>query len=228
MERPMILHASPTEQDWLTTLQEEWKSLGSEAVSRRGCFNVALSGGSTPAVFYRALAKSDWPWSATQLFIGDERCVGPDHKDSNFKMIFESLYPKKPVLHRWKTEMRDYASAALDYEHLIKRETGDPPKFDLILLGIGNDGHTASLFPGTAALNEESRSVVVNEVPQLQTKRLTFTYTAFKRARAVWFLSRGESKKPWVDKMAAGTGQDFPAGRVHCDLTDPVIYHCLV
>lgn len=222
----MILHASQSEQEWLDQLLEAWRALGSEAVSRRGCFNVALSGGSTPTTFYRALAKSSWPWSATQLFIGDERCVGPDHKDSNYKMIYESLFPRKPILHRWKTEMRDYASAALDYEHLIKRETGDPPKFDLILLGIGNDGHTASLFPGTTALNEEARSVVVNDVPQLKTKRLTFTYTAFKRARTVWFLSRGESKKPWVDKMISGDAQDFPAGRVHCDLTEPLIYHC--
>jgi 6-phosphogluconolactonase len=224
----MILHPSATEQEWLDQLLTAWGGLGSEAVSRRGCFNVALSGGSTPAVFYRALARSDWPWSATQLFIGDERCVGPDHKDSNYKMIYESLFPRKPVLHRWKTEMRDYASAALDYEHLIKRETGDPPKFDLILLGIGEDGHTASLFPKTAALNEESRSVVVNEVPQLQTKRLTFTYTAFKRARTVWFLSRGPAKKVWVDKMISGEPQDFPAARVHCDLTEPRIYHCSI
>ncbi|MDX6767213.1 MAG: 6-phosphogluconolactonase [Candidatus Methylacidiphilales bacterium] len=222
----MILREYPDESSWLETLLLEWRALGGEAVARRGAFQVALCGGSTPGAFYRALARSDWPWSATHLFIGDERCVGPEHKDSNYRMIFESLYPKKPVLHRWKTEMRDYASAALDYEHLIKRETGDPPKFDLILLGVGDDGHTASLFPGTTALEESIRPVVVHEVPQLKAKRLTFTYPAFKRARAVWFLTRGTRKKTWVDRMAAGEASAFPAARVHCDLTEPVIHHC--
>lgn len=224
----MVLREFPDEAAWLGALLQEWQALGGEAVARRGAFHVALCGGSTPAAFYRALARSDWPWSSCQLYIGDERCVGPAHKDSNYKMIFESLYPKKPVLHRWKTEMGDYASAALDYGHLIQRETGDPPKFDLVLLGVGEDGHTASLFPGTAALTEEIRPVVVNEVPRLKTRRLTFTYPAFKRARALWFLTRGPVKKPWVDRMVSETPGDFPAARVHCDLTEPVIFHCAV
>jgi 6-phosphogluconolactonase len=200
--------------------------VGGEALARRGAFHVALSGGSTPSVVYKALARTKWPWSATQLYIGDERCVPPDHRDSNFKMIYEAFYPVKPHLHRWKTELGDYARAAVDYEHLLKRETGDPPRLDLILLGIGEDGHTASLFPGTAGLHEEARSIVLHEVPQLKTKRLTITYPVIRRARAVWFLSRGKTKASYVQKMAAGEGQDFPAGRVTCDAAPPQIYHC--
>jgi 6-phosphogluconolactonase len=223
----MILQASSDESLWIEGLLAAWQDVGGEALARRGAFHVALSGGSTPTTFYRALARSPWPWSATHLYIGDERCVAPDHKDSNYRMIYEAFYPVKPDLHRWKTEMRDYAKAVLDYEHLIKRETGDPPRFDLILLGIGDDGHTASLFPGTAALTEETRSIVLNEVPQLKTKRLTITYPVIRRARAVWFLARGTAKKKWIDSMAAGTGADFPAGRVTCDASAPVIHHCL-
>jgi 6-phosphogluconolactonase len=224
----MMLNLHPSEPAWIDALMEGWEAIGGEALAARGTFHVALSGGSTPATFYRALARSKWPWSATQLYIGDERCVSPDHKDSNFKMIYEAFYPVKPNLHRWKTELGDYARAALDYEHLIKRETGDPPRFDLVLLGIGEDGHTASLFPGTTGLKEETRMVVLNPVPQLKTKRLTFTYPALRRARRIWFLSRGNSKRPYVDKMAAGQGASFPAGGVVCDTAPPVIHHCLV
>lgn len=226
MSARMTLHVTETETAWLGGLLEAWEAVGGDALARRGAFHVGLCGGSTPAVFYKALARSKWPWSATQLYIGDERCVPPNHRDSNYRMIYEAFYPVKPVLHRWKTELGDYARAATDYEHLIKRETGDPPRFDLLLLGIGDDGHTASLFPGSPALNEETRSIVLTEIPRLKSKRLTITLPVIRRARVVWFLSRGAKKWPWVEKMAAGQGADFPAGRATCDAAPPIIHHC--
>jgi 6-phosphogluconolactonase len=213
-------------QAWLAALVEAWQSAGGQALRQRGEFIVALSGGSTPAAFYKELAKLDWPWSSTRLFIGDERWVPSDHEQSNHRMIYEAFYPKPLSLERWKTEMASPAEAAMDYEKRTLRVAGDPPRFDLVLLGIGSDGHTASLFPGTDALDEFVRYAIHNRVPQLETTRLTYTYALLAQARDIWFLAKGADKQPWIQKMAAGNDRSFPAARVEAPRGTVTIFNC--
>jgi len=203
-----------TEGAWLDGLLEAWKAVGGASIHARGDFKVALSGGSTPGSFYKALAKTEWPWEATKFFIGDERWVPIVHSQSNYRMIYESFYPHKIQLTRWKTELTKPEEAASDYERILKQELSSPPRFDLILLGIGDDGHTASLFPGTKGLPEEKRLTFSHYVPQVEASRLTITYPLIALAREVWFLARGEKKKPWVEKMATGADTSFPAAKV--------------
>ena len=148
-----------------------------EAVRANGRFTVALSGGSTPKTLYSLLAtKPDIPWDKIYFFWGDERHVPPDHPESNYRMANEALLSKVPVraenIFRIHAEEKDAAAAALQYEQTLKDffhlSPGEFPRFDLILLGMGPDGHTASLFPGTAALNETQRLVVANWVREIQ------------------------------------------------------------
>jgi len=220
----MKLLSYPDSPSLISALVEEWKNIGSQAIHQRGEFNVALSGGSTPAIFYRALAASDWGWSATRLFLGDERDVPLDHKDSNYKMAYEAFYPHQVKIERWKTELEDPVATADEYGKRIKNILCQPVRFDLILLGIGNDGHTASLFPGTSGLNETVKITTSAWVPQVEQHRLTFTYPLIKQSRAVWFLATGPSKEPWIQKMVAGTDKSFPAARIECDGEEPKIY----
>jgi 6-phosphogluconolactonase len=222
----MELISSATEAAWLDTLTTRWQEMGGEALTARGSFKAALSGGSTPGTFYRHLARLEWPWEATHLFVGDERLVPAEHKDSNYRMIYEAFYPRKITLERWKTESVRPEDAATDYEKRLRVELSDPPRFDLIMLGIGDDGHTASLFPATAALQEETKLCVLNRVPQLETFRLTFTYPLIRLAREVWFVTRGPKKLPWIEKMVAGTDASFPAARVTTENGPVKIFHC--
>lgn len=178
-----------------------------EAIGERGRFSVALSGGSTPRRLYQLLADAairdlvEWP--RIDFFWGDERSVGPDHPDSNFHTASTELLERVPVaparVHRLEGEHADHDRSARTYEvemaKVFSIEPGQsPPIFDLILLGMGPDGHTASLFPHTAALEENSRWVVANEVPKLETTRLTMTYPVLNRARGVLFLVVGSDK----------------------------------
>ncbi|MDD5261636.1 MAG: 6-phosphogluconolactonase [Methylacidiphilales bacterium] len=217
-----------SENSWIEALIKAWQQAGSNALQKRGNFTVSLSGGSSPESFYKALSKIEWPWSSTQLFIGDERWVPADHKDSNYHMIYESFYPRNVRLERWKTELQKPEDAASDYERRLHKELSHPTRFDLVLLGIGNDGHTASLFPGTKALEENSKLAVANWVPQADAMRLTLTYPLFKLAREIWFVSKGAEKQPWIEKMAQGQGADFPAGRIACDSGEIRIFNCTV
>ncbi len=183
----------------------------------RGRFLVALSGGSTPRALHQELAahyRDLIPWERVQVFWSDERCVPPDHPDSNFRMARETLLDHVPLppenIHRMPGERTDYDAAAADYEAEIRSVFGLPPdvllRFDLILLGMGPDGHTASLFPGTAALHETRRLVAPNWVPKLNTHRLTFTYPAINNARLVIFLVTGEEKaEPLRDVLSGQT-----------------------
>lgn len=165
---------------------------------------VALSGGSTPKRMYEVLARppllAQVAWDRLELFFGDERAVPMKHPDSNFGVAKRALFDKAPVrAHRMRAE----ADADLEYEALIKEHVvtlgaGALPCFELILLGVGSDGHTASLFPGTAALKERSRLVVMNEVPQLRTRRMTFTYPLLNAAKRIFVLVTGAEKKDLV------------------------------
>src|SRR5215813_9560047 len=165
--------------------------ISAESVAARGVFTIALAGGSTPKMLYALLAehptlRGSLPWDKLQVFFGDERHVGPGHPDSNFQMATDAMLSKVPVrpeqIHRIKGEYPDTAQAAREYEEEIRREfglgPGEFPRFDLILLGMGNEGHTLSLFPGTKALGEGRRIVTRNWVGKLYTERITLTAPA--------------------------------------------------
>jgi 6-phosphogluconolactonase len=187
-------------------------------------FRVVLSGGSTPLRLYEMIleAGSDLDWHKVRVFFGDERTVPPDHPDSNFRAAYETLLDAAPVaeaaVFRMHCELGAEVAADL-YEQTIRGEfqlqPGELPRFDLILLGMGADGHTASLFPGTPALEERERLVVANPVPQLNTTRLTLTYPVLNAARAVLFLVTGAEKAPALRACLTGDiATRPPAGRV--------------
>lgn len=219
----MEFHTFPDQVTWLEGLLGQWDRAGGTALHERGEFFAALSGGTTPAPFYQALARRNWAWEASRFFIGDERWVPHDHPQSNHRMIYESFYPRPIRLERWKTELPKPEEAAAEYERRVRNLLHDPPRFDLILLGIGNDGHTASLFPGTTGLTVQDRLTTWHYVDAARMPRLTFTYPLLHLAREIWFLASGPEKKVWIDRMLAGR-TDFPAGRVTCAGAPPKIF----
>ena len=194
-----------------------------KAMAERNEFRIALSGGNTPAPVYARIAAEahDFPWDRVRFTFGDERCVPPDNPQSNFKMARENLFvpadiPKKSIM-RMRGEI-DPQIAAQEYEdqlNSIATACGEPIyQHDLILLGLGDDGHTASLFPGTSALDEMTRRVVANFVPKLDAWRLTSTFPLINHARHILFLV-GASKSPQlIERVLAGDRQ-FPAARVN-------------
>ena len=169
---------------------------------------VALAGGRTPRSLYQRLASCDFPWSDTHIFFGDERCVPPDHPDSNFRMANEALGSKVPAtVHRMRGESCDAAA----YEKELRRVFGPTlPAFDLVLLGLGEDGHTASLFPGDPALEETERWVVRVERPDHA--RLTLTLPVLSAANVALFLVSGAAKREPLQRLLHGG--DIPAARV--------------
>jgi 6-phosphogluconolactonase len=199
--------------------------LGEQAIARQGRFRLALSGGSTPKALYGLLAgpglAKRLDWSQVSFFFGDERCVTPDHADSNFRMANETLLRPLNIAPDRVFRMTgedEPEKAARHYEDKIRREFGVAapawPGFDVILLGLGNDGHTASLFPGTQALGERERLVVANQAPQGVRQRLTFTAPLINHAQAVVFLVSGSGKAPAVRAVLEDRAADprkFPA-----------------
>lgn len=199
---------------------QEFIRIAQQAIDTRGRFTVALAGGSTPRRAYQLLA--DPPlheqvnWPRVEFFWGDERTVPPDHPDSNFRMANLALLHKLRIpaanFHRMQGERSDLDEAARDYEAEIARVfaagSAKPPRFDLVLLGMGPDGHTASLFPGTEALKEASRWVVANSVPQKNTRRLTMTRPLLNQAAKVLFLVAGADKAPLLAEVLEGP-EDF-------------------
>jgi len=193
------------------------------AMAERNEFRIALSGGNTPAPVYARIAAEahDFPWDRVRFTFGDERCVPPDDPQSNFRMARENLFvpsavPEKSIM-RMRGEI-DPQIAAQEYENqldAIATERDEPIyQHDLILLGIGDDGHTASLFPGTAALEEMTRRVVANFVPKLNAWRLTFTFPLINHARHILVLV-GASKSPRLIERVLAGDQQFPAARVN-------------
>jgi 6-phosphogluconolactonase len=177
------------------------------AAKEPGTFTIALSGGSTPGRLYALLAdpsapyRARIPWERMQVFFGDERHVPPDDPQSNFRMARETLLDRAPIppanVHRILAERSADEAAAL-YEEELRRafalDSAGLPRFDVVLLGMGEDGHTASLFPGTAALSERRRLAVANWVPRFSTWRITLTLPVLNSARAVLFLVAGGDK----------------------------------
>ena len=193
------------------------------AEQMQGCaapYRLCLSGGSTPKATYKLLAqRNDMPWDCTELFFGDERFVSPDHPDSNYRMVRESLLAGGNVRPRLLLPMPTDGtpqSSADAYEEILRQQYGasvldpDVPLFDLMLLGLGPDGHTASLIPGQAVLQEKSR--LVAPVPQGRPDvRLTLTYPALQSAKVTLFLVSGADKADAVARVRAGDAE-LPAG----------------
>ncbi len=212
-----------TPQELFQAAATEFIALASTAIRRHGKFTVALSGGSTPKSLYSVLARSALPWDKIFFFWSDERHVPPDHPDSNYRMAKEALLSKVPVppenIFRVRAEEKDANVVAKDYEEALKLffrlKPGEFPRFDLILLGLGPDGHTASLFPNTAALNETKRLVVANWVEKFKTNRITFTYPVLNYAACVIFLVSGGDKSEIVREVLENPGADLPSQKVH-------------
>ena len=190
--------------------------LAAESIAARGRFTIALSGGSTPRPVYARLAAADCAeridWRQVHVFFSDERCVPPDDAASNYRMAREALLDHVPLppdnVHRMRGE-EDPPLAALAYEQDLQRSfrRSAVPAFDLICLGMGDDGHTASLFPGTAALRERERWVVAHYVEAMLAWRLTFTAALINAARHVVFLVEGAGKSETLWRVLAGPYQ---------------------
>ena len=206
---------------------ERMVALARDAISERGVFRVALSGGGTPKQVYPLLL--DRPrvravdWSKVEFFWGDERAVPPDHPESNFGVAYRMLIAHLPGvrndrIHRMPAEAADIDGAALTYESEIRLAfdaRGDaPPAFDLVWLGMGPDGHSASLFPESAALDETERWVVGNYAPAQEAWRMTMTFPLINAAREVLFVVTGADKAEKIAAIRAGD-EELPAGRVH-------------
>jgi len=206
---------------------EEFVRLARQAIQLAGRFTVALSGGSTPKALNALLALPGFArrisWNRVHLFWGDERCVPPDHAESNFRMVEETLISKIQIphdnVHRMAGEKTPQI-AALEYEAELKDffelADGALPRFDLILLGLGEDGHTASLFPGSAALNDGEHLVVAAYVERLKAYRLTLTVPVLNAGKEVVFLVAGASKAAIMKELLGGEASaiNYPAARV--------------
>jgi 6-phosphogluconolactonase len=199
-----------------------------ETIDERGRFAVALAGGSTPKATYEVLARdyaNELDWSRVHVYFGDERTVPPDHEDSNYRMAYETLLSHVPVgsVHRMRGELPpDEAAAA--YEEELRAFFGqvDIPGLDLILCGLGEDGHTLSLFPETAALDVNDRWVVANPVLKLGTTRLTLTIPVLNVSRAVTFVVAKESKAEALKEVLEGDADPraYPAKLVRPESRD--------
>jgi 6-phosphogluconolactonase len=221
---------------------EKFVETAHEAIEKRGRFNVALAGGSTPKALYRLLSSDSFKgkvdWRGVFFFFGDERNVLPDDPESNFRMAEENLFKPLAIndqnIFRWRTELKNAEKIANDYEETLKSfffmenppataggtdlktppataddtdhtvETYKLPRFDLILLGMGADGHTASLFPFTEALRETEKLAVANPLEKLDTTRLTLTFPVINNARHVIFLVAGAEKAETLKAVLEG------------------------
>ena len=204
------IRIAPEGQDWARSAADLVLSIGQEAVRTHGRFLIALSGGSTPKLLHDQLASPAYTdrfdWTKAVFFFGDERAVPPDHQDSNFglaqKTLFAPLHIAPTAIHRMRAEEPDIGLAAHAYEETLRSitKTVAPawPQLDLILLGLGEDGHTASLFPGTAALQDHTHLVVPNQSPKGIATRLTMTLGVINRATVVLFLVTGSGKASMV------------------------------
>jgi 6-phosphogluconolactonase len=204
---------------------EEFVRAARAAIGAQGRFTVALSGGSTPKALYSLLASKypDFVWNRVFLFFGDERHVPPTDAESNYRMVEESLLAKIKIpsenVFRVAAENPDAAAAASDYENRLRQffeiSPGEFPRFDLILLGMGPDGHAASLFPDSAALDEQSRLVVANWVAKFNTHRITFTFPVLNRAAEVMFMASGGDKGDMLRQVLEGKNTPpLPSQRV--------------
>jgi 6-phosphogluconolactonase len=203
----------------------------SESLQTRDIYTIALSGGSTPRRLYALLAsdaklRKQIPWDRIHFFWGDERHVPPGHPESNYRMAYETILSKAPIplknIHRIHAEDADAGRAAagceLEIRQFFKIEAGQIPSFDCVLLGMGPDGHTASLFPGTSALEETNRLMVANWVEKFQSYRITMTLPVINNAERIIFLVGGEEK---ADILKAVLEGDIESKRYPAQLIQP-------
>jgi 6-phosphogluconolactonase len=191
----------------------------SELSARSNPFRIAMSGGSTPQFLYEALASSAFrsgiDWSRWHVYFSDERAVPPDHRDSNYRLVHDALLSKVPIppehVHRMEGDSPDLDAAAAAYSQLLEAECGRPPRLDVVLLGIGPDGHTASLFPGTPALDVADAWATRGHADFEPFDRITMTFPAINAAAHVAFLVTGSAKAEALRGVIAGT---VPAARV--------------
>lgn len=199
-------------------------NLARQSIAKRGRFAVALSGGSSPKPVYSLLGlppcRDAVSWPKVDLFWADERCVPPDHPESNYKLVFDSLLSNISIpganIHRVKGE-GEPGKAAKDYEEDLQKFFGSlvVPAFDLIILGAGEDGHTASLFPGSPALQEATRLAFPVYLERPKRDRVTLTLPALNNASYILFLATGHAKSDVVSEILEGNNsQQFPAGLV--------------
>lgn len=215
---------------------EEIARRAEDAIASRGRFTIALSGGSTPKPAYARLAEDPYrdriDWRRVHVFWGDDRHVAPDHPDSNFGMAHDALLSKVPLppdnIHRMRAEKPDAARAAEEYAWTLRSafdlDEGQWPRFDIVLMGIGEDAHTASLFPGSDAVRERSQLVIAPWVSSLGTFRITLTLPVFNRAACALFLVSGEEKAEALRAVLEGDLQPdrFPAQAVRPESGDLV------
>ena len=218
----MSVHVYESPEELAEAAAREFAARAVEAIEERGRFAAVLAGGSTPKATYQILARDyadGIDWSKVHVFFGDERTVPPDHEDSNYRMAREALLDHVPVgsVHRMQGELPP-DEAAEAYEAELRDFFGpeELPRFDLILLGIGGDGHTASLFPETSALEVHDRLVVANPVLKLETTRITLTVPVINAARAVYFLVAGEDKAGALKQIleADPDPREYPASLI--------------
>ncbi len=212
------------EDQLLKFMVEKWEDISKKGIERRGYFTAGLSGGKTPIAFYRKLAEwgSESSWARTQAFLVDERFVSLDDKDSNYRMLKETLFGKVPIpqenVHPIPTGKGSLEASAREYEKDLRRffrvSKGQYLHFDLILLGIGEDGHTASLFPGSRALSARRRLTAAVAQDETRHDRITLTLPVINHAEHVIFLVTGENKAPVLKKIIAGRDPSLPASMV--------------
>jgi 6-phosphogluconolactonase len=219
-----LIHVHDTPEQLYRAVADAIIGIGNAAINASGKFSLVLSGGSTPQGVYQLLAEPPYrdqlPWNAVHLFWGDERCVIKTHPDSNYRMAYEAMISKISIppdnVHRVQAE-EDALLAAQAAEDEIRDffeiDDAEFPEFDLVLLGLGDDGHTASIFPDTDATNENDRIVMDNFVRKLKTHRITMTLPAINHARNVFFLVSGPNKAD-ICEQVVGIDGDLPAQRV--------------
>ena len=198
----------PTKADVAREAAERVVAAASAAIAARGRFTFALSGGSTPRVLFELLAsdayRSRVDWARAEIFFGDERCVPPDDSASNYRMARETLLDHVPArVHRMRGE-DDPVAAAVAYERELRELFGTAPRFDLVLLGMGDNGHTASLFPGLTAVTERERWVVAEYVAEVSMWRITFTPVVLNAAAEDLFLVAGSDKASMLHRVLEG------------------------
>ena len=211
-----VRYFAPEAAEWIAAVVQE-------AIAARGLCRLALAGGETPRAVHEALANRKVDWSRVQITFGDERCVPPEDADSNFRMAKESLFDRVSIpagnVFRIRGEIAP-EDAAREYEDklaAVASRFGETRYVhDLILLGMGPDGHTASLFPGSPALDETARNVIPATGPKPPPQRITMTFPLLNAARKVCFLVKSAEKLPLVEKIVAGD-RSLPAGRIQAE-----------
>ncbi|MCX5907923.1 MAG: 6-phosphogluconolactonase, partial [Deltaproteobacteria bacterium] len=212
------------EAELIGSLIRRWREMVLQAVQERGSFTVALSGGKTPVLFYAELAwQEDLPWGKTHVFLVDERFVPFNHRDSNYRLLVKTFLEKVKIpgenIHSIPVQEASAETAARRYEEDVMKSfrislPGQWPEFDLVLLGIGEDGHTASLFPEHPALQETDRLAVAVILDEARHDRITLTLPVLNHALGVFFLGTGKNKAAMLARILEGRGEALPASRV--------------